>query len=390
MKRVHFIFTIILLVLLAGCGGGAKRSTDALITVDVTKNYPEKELILQDLFDVEYIALETNDDFVNQGMVMATGKEIMLVRNRNSDGDIFVYDRNGNALRKINRKGQGGEEYLYVNKIILDEDNNEMFVNNIGAKKILVYDLYGNFKRGFKHPDNVSYENILFFDKDHLICYDGSVNVKEGEERDGQSFHFIISKQDGSIKREIYIPFNRIVSHYTFHEEYTIFGMSNDYAIIPYQGNWIFGELSSDTIYNYLPDGHLSPFIIRTPPILSMEPKRFLLMSNFTDRYYFMDIFRKEVNLETLAIPANIKLMYDKQEKAIFESIVYNDDYVNKRRESILKTLNDEIAYLRTLDAYRLVESYKNGELKDGKLKDIAAKLDEEDNPVIMLVKHKR
>ena len=82
--------------------------------------------------------------------------------------------------------------------------------------------------------------------------------------------------------------------------------------------------------------------------------------------------------------------MYDKQEKAIFESIVYNDDYVNKRRVFMGKSLNDEIAFLQTLEAYRLVESYKNGELKDGKLKEIAAKLDEEDNPVIMLVKHKR
>jgi hypothetical protein len=181
-----------------------------------------------------------------------------------------------------------------------------------------------------------------------------------------------------------------IVSHYTFHEEYTIFGMSNDYAIIPYHGNWIFGELSSDTIYNYLSDGHLSPFIVRTPPILSMDPKRFLLMNNFTDRYYFMDIFRKEVNLKTLEMPVSTKLIYDKQEKAIFESIVYNDDYANKRRVFMGKSVNGEIAFWQTLEAHRLVESYEKEELKDGKLKEIAAKLDKEDNPVIMLVKHKR
>ena len=390
MKRANLLLVVILLAVIAGCRGGGKQSIDDLIIVDVTKSYPEKELILQDFMDVDYIALETNDDFVNQGMVMAIGKEVMLVRNRTGDGDIFVYDRNGKALRKINRKGQGGEEYLYISGIIIDEDNNEMFVNSTSAKKILVYDLFGNFKRSIRYPDNVSYDNIHFYDKDHLICYDGSVNVKGGEERGGQSFHIIISKQDGSITREIYIPFKKIVSHYMYHEDYTISGMTNDYSIIPYHGNWILGELASDTIYNYLPDGHLSPFIVRTPPVQSIDPERFLLMRNFTDRYYFMEVFRKEVNIKTMSIPVGTRLMYDKQENTLYESIVYNDDYTNKRRVFMGKSVNDEIAFWQTLEAHRLVESYGKGELKDGKLNEIAAKLNEEDNPVIMLVKYKR
>jgi hypothetical protein len=89
--------------------------------------------------------LETNDDFINQGFVQAIGKEIILVKNRNDDGDIFVYDRTGKALRKINRKGQGGEEYTYILGITLDEDNDEMFVNDHYKRRIIVYDLYGKF-----------------------------------------------------------------------------------------------------------------------------------------------------------------------------------------------------------------------------------------------------
>ena len=46
------------------------------------------------------------------------------------------------------------------------------------------------------------------------------------------------------------------------------------------------------------------------------------------------------------------------------------------------------VAWLR-LESHSLVEDYKKGVLK-GKLKDIASKLDEEDNPVIMLIKHKK
>jgi len=51
--------------------------------------------------------------------------------------------------------------------------------------------------------------------------------------------------------------------------------------------------------------------------------------------------------------------------------------------------MNKEIAYSQKIEAYELIESTEKGELKDGKLKEIAAKLNEEDNPVIMLAKHK-
>lgn len=54
-----------------------------------------------------------------------------------------------------------------------------------------------------------------------------------------------------------------------------------------------------------------------------------------------------------------------------------------------LRPVNHEIESWQPLEAHQLVESYKKGELK-GKLKEIAATLDEEDNPVIMLIKHKK
>ena len=107
MKNLILIEIIILLVM-TGCGGNS--STNSLVTVDVTKRSysPKKELVLQDFMDVEYIPLETNDEFINQGKVQAVGEKYIIVTNNCRDGDIFVYDRNGKAIRKINRKGQGG------------------------------------------------------------------------------------------------------------------------------------------------------------------------------------------------------------------------------------------------------------------------------------------
>lgn len=54
------------------------------------------------------------------------------------------------------------------------------------------------------------------------------------------------------------------------------------------------------------------------------------------------------------------------------------------------KSINRDIENVTSLSASRLVEIYKKEQLKDGKLKEIASKLNEEDNPVIMLVKQKK
>lgn len=52
------------------------------------------------------------------------------------------------------------------------------------------------------------------------------------------------------------------------------------------------------------------------------------------------------------------------------------------------RTINSKIATSESLDAFRLVEAYNEGKLT-GKLKELAAELEEESNPIIMLVKYK-
>jgi len=384
MKRANSISLIILIAILAGCGGG-KQSLDDFITVDVTKTrYPQKELILQDFMDVEYIALETNDDFLNQGFVQAIGKEVILVKNIINDGYIFVYDRNGKCLRKFNRKGQGPEDYTFILCIALDEDNGEMFVNDQMSRKIVVYDLYGKFKRSFKHKEgngSFFYTFIFNYDKDNLICYD-QFNEETG--------FVLISKKDGRITKEINIPFKE--------KKLLLQRSSNYYAspslyptIIPFAGNWILVELSSDTVYTLLQDYRLNPFIVRTPSIQSMGPEIFLVLRSMTERYYFMETIKNVYDFETGRGFPRTFMMYDTQEKAFFGYNVYNVDYLNKKEiyMNVLRTGNQDIETWQALNSDQLVEDYEKGILK-GKLKEIAAALDAEDNPVIMLIKHKK
>ena len=396
MKKVILILTIILLVNVES-RGQKPAGNDDLIKVDVTKNYPKKELIIQDFMDVEYIPLETNDDFVNQGWVLDIGKDVIIVKNIISDGDIFVYNRKGKALRKINRKGYGGEEYSDILMITLDEDNGEMFVSDPFKGIILVYDLKGKFKRSFKqrtNSDSKYFSDISNYDKNYLICHD---------QRSKETTFVLLSKQNGSITKEIKIPFKKkILLEYTLKEKGTrnsdgstsVKGLfvtpSYRTAMANFNNNWILVENSSDTVYTFSPDYSLSPFLVRTPAIQSMNPGVFFMLCFFTDRYYFFNTVTNVYDWNKREGFPETNIMYDNQGKNFFEYTVYNGDYSTKKEIHMNRFRGyHENQYWQSFEAYQLVEDYKKGIL-NGKLKEIATNLDEDDNRVIMLVKHKK
>jgi hypothetical protein len=398
MKNLSTISAIILsLLIMAGCGKN-KQATDGLITVDVTANYPKKELVLQDFMDVEYIALESTDEFITMAYIQAIGKEHIIAINVRSfspsDGDICIFDRNGKGVRKINRAGQGGEEYQNAGNVILDEDNGEIFINSHYSKQVIVYDLSGNFKRRFRHKEGTTYFPVYNFGRENLICMDNNSNFDEIK----RNKFFVISKQDGSVVEEIQIPYKEKKSPVIIGKDANgrdVFGHSaRNKELIPYHDSWIVIEPSSDTIYNYSADHNMAPFIVRTPSIQSMNPEVFLFPGVLTDRYYFMQAVKKSFQSDINDFPRT-DLMYDRQEKTIFEYVLYNDDFSDKKpfnlghEMTVLTQVNKEVAFLRKLEAYELVEAYKEGKLK-GKLKEIAAGLDEESNPVIMLAKYKK
>ncbi|MCG6187452.1 6-bladed beta-propeller [Maribellus maritimus] len=384
MKNKITTLAVILFVL-AGCR--QSDTQDVLISIDPTATYPEMELILQDFMDVEYIPLETNDKFVTQGVVMAIGEQFILTKNWSNDGNIFVFDRKtGKALRKINRMGKGPEEYGHLTDIVLDEENNQLFINCFSTKKILVYDLFGNFKRSFNHAENIRYVNVFNYDTDNLICYNELTLYKDGGNKGNDSFHMIISKQDGSVTRNISIPFDVIKTPAV--QEGDGFAATFVPPLIPYQNNWLLVETSSDTVYNYIAkENKLIPFLVKKT---TTNPEIFLTMGALTDRFYFMKTVKKIFDFTTgRGFPIN-DLMYDRQENAVFKPAVLNGDFVKRKTVDMTShPLNSEIAAFQNLEAFQLAEAYKNDELK-GKLKEIAAGLNEESNPVIMLMKYKK
>ena len=386
---LYTLSIILLLATMISCGDRSNQPTGDILTINVSGNFPERTMILQDFMDVEYIVLDDSDDFLTQGIVRAIGNNVILVTNWFPDGNIFVFDRNtGEGLRVINRRGQGPGEYANILQVVLDEENNEMFVWTPG--RFLVYDLYGNFLRQF----NFAGGSVRNADAYNFLVY-RTFPISLEEHR--QPVFLIISKQDGSFVEEIHIHSEAFrTPHIVENDGGAVSVIEANYPpFVPYQDGWMLVQTSSDTIFHRVPNGDLVPLIARTPPIHTTSTERFLFPGVFTDRYYFMQIHRKGMQGDTRnwvnvrAFP-RVNLVYDRQENAIFEVEVLNDDFATRRIVDMGSGLiSHNIAFFEVLQAYRLVEAYENGELT-GRLRELASTLNEDSNPVIMLVRNRR
>jgi len=134
----------------------------------------------------------------------------------------------------------------------------------------------------------------------------------------------------------------------------------------------------------------MTPLFVRSPSIQSMDTEVFLYPIILSEQHLLMQSVKNEYNHSTNGFPRT-NLLFNKQETIIHQGDVYNGDFSTKRAidMSMKSIITDEVGFMQNIESYELVEAYKNGELK-GKLKEIAAGLDEEDNPVIMFAKHKK
>lgn len=399
MRKTEWSYTLIFLLLLA-CNNKNVQEQD-LITVDVTISYPKKILILQDLFDIEYVSLETSDEYITSGTPNDIEGDCLLISDaiRNNTGNIFLFGKDGKGIKKISRLGQGAEEYTINLGCIFDLKEKELFVNNYVSRKIMVYDQDGNFKRSLNQKENFYYDKLENFNQDYLLCHDGYLSLKD-EVVATRNYFMLVSKKDGSIK-EISIPYKKNIYPLVTAEaaEGEIIYCIYNSPQIPYQDKgFLLMEASSDTIYHYTSNQQLIPRIVRTPSILLLETKIFLYPGVQTDRYCFMQTVENIFNAQKEVGFPVVELVYDRQKETIYECEMYNNDFLKMEPMTMVYNFHDrlyfqnskDVAFMKKLEAADLVEAYEDGKLKDGPLKEIASTLDEEDNPIIMIAKYKK
>lgn len=389
-------YLILSLCILTGCANKSNSITEnndkhVLPIIDITKEYPIKAVCAQDLADIEYIPLETNDTTLLGGYLPdAVSKHYIIFHNKN--GEVFVFNRQGKRLYSFNRRGGSNEEYNSIYAIVLDEENKELYIEDYGViTKIYVYALDGTYKRKFTLPKKYEPAWLLDYNKDFLFCYnqygmDVSWNLNLDDIKLRDNPYFFISKQSGEIISFDYNIPGRIGNQLKMKQgdRYTMC-RANIEPIIQNVPDILITEFTDDTIFS-LKDMKLSPVMIKNPSSHKLPSVMMVGVDFFTDRFVFINALEKNFDGN---VPKSNYMVYDKKTKDFYQLALLNKDYVTKR--SINGPMKGRCALPRNtaINVFRAEDLVKdnNANKLTGDLKKIASNLNEDDNQVLMLIK---
>lgn len=393
-------YFIIIALVLAGCSSrpssngsssSAKDSTlsntQDLIVLDITQK-PNKTIYIEDIADLEFIQLETNDsNLVSRPLPDLVSENYIVYHNQ--DGQVLVFSRQGRILHSFNHMGGGPEEYHSIQSIVLDEKTNELYFRDIIKASIHVFSIDGTFKRQLPLPKRFFPDCLMNYDDNHLFCYNSyymdkpekGMSEEEISQRDKP--YYFISKQTGEITSLEYNIPNRMGNlAYQMKKDGTI-GSSSRTNIYPLARNTpdiMITEFADDTLYS-LKDGKLLPVMVKEPSTHKMIPPMMVGVDLFTDRYILIEACEKKF----AEILNSIVMVYDKQSDNFYR--------IDSKDHTIYSPIKGKVDLPRNTgisiiyNKY-LLEDYKDGKLQ-GELKEIASKIKEDDNPVLMLIKFK-
>lgn len=191
LKATHSIYIAIAAILsvTVGCHSPKNKTAttedsiapdSSLIQINIDPNggesYPFDSLI----DDISFIKLETNDDCVigDIHQVLCTDNYIFIL-DLFSTNAVYCFDKQGNFIRKIGKKGQGPGEYFRLCKMTLNSDKTQIIL--FDWTRLHYYDLQG------KHIKDVQPKrggnDIELSDNDFLAAFRES-GVDDGPQRE--------------------------------------------------------------------------------------------------------------------------------------------------------------------------------------------------------------
>lgn len=143
MKKCNYIIVVLVLIFCECCSSQGRLETSAnLVEIDV---HNSEELDFKRYFDsVRYVALETTEEaLISEVTRMYLIDEYIIIFDQKSM-DIFLFGAGGEFIRKIGEKGEGPDEYLFINDIQFDKEGMLIYAHERFRNCIYTYDLHGN------------------------------------------------------------------------------------------------------------------------------------------------------------------------------------------------------------------------------------------------------
>jgi hypothetical protein len=155
MKQI-FISTIIF-CLIGGCTCGSPK-TEALQTGDVLTlkfDFDEEPVNILDIgliYDMEILNLDCKEAVWGKIDKIIKYKNRIYLLDIYQTHSVIIYDTLGNFVNLIDKHGQGPNEYIQLNDIFIDEDDETFNLLSRSDRKVLKCDLDGNILSVEKMP----------------------------------------------------------------------------------------------------------------------------------------------------------------------------------------------------------------------------------------------
>jgi hypothetical protein len=363
-----------------------------IINIESGMNNPGN-LVLSDIAnEIQYIPLETNEyNLIGNVNKIKFNDDYIFVQDKNPPS-LHVFDHYGKYLRKIGKHGRGPNEFSYLNDFTFSNVKPRVWLLTSIPYKIMEYNFNGAFVKQIEYSmsDNYNCIESLFNDK-YLIMRTNSFG--------NTPFTFSIFSEDGKHLKNAIIP-----------EKFEYTG-----SVLSSKNNFWFNVFNNNC---YVKENVLNDTLYRISSSLEFLPKYIFdsgkyrqtldFRQNFTDYYKRKDLnyiihntffetskvliycYLFNMNSRLNYYDKTLKKSYTFKNKGIPNDLDGGFDFIPEYQ------INDLIiGYISVLELKDYVASgiFKNSTPKypekKKELERLAKSLDENDNPVLILVKLK-
>lgn len=375
------------MLLLISISIGCHPSPESHMTIDIRAgmNQPEQSLQLSQFGkSIQYIPLETDTQYLLQNIskVLLYNQYIFVTDNQK----VLQFTQSGSFVRPIGRIGKGPGEYHGPIRFSLDSLNQEIIISSVSQEKVSVYDLNsGQYKSTFDLPLFVSdlapipNKGIAYFTREtnqvlgqytmneiYLVCPDGNMMDSVANPRRNNIQNFAAG----------YV--NQFAHHghlyYLYNYRDTLYQINNAFERRPYARFRFANQLNSDLMeFNLVPGQLLHP--------------DHLWISRITGNadYLFIDVNNGFSDGST---PNTTQMVWTKQNQTLSRvngltndldsGMVFWPKWVQQ---------NTLIGFYHTYEILDFYKSHPQAQTLSPEFLDIAQRIDNNDNPVLILLK---
>lgn len=393
MKTIsNLIFIATLVVAFSGC----QSPKENLPCLDVSADYPTKEINLADIAKVRYLHLNSDDQaYLYSGSIQVMSTSKVMVADARS-GNILFFSQDGMPVSHFNHRGNGPGEYGYAHRVFYDEEADNVFVVEPTPVNIIhVYSSTGEHKRDITLPEGTMVMNdIVSFDHQSFFFYDISLDHKmvrvneagaDMPVRDYVASFYRISKTNGAVLDSVVLPVTPLFLGIKYNGN-RIPGFKN--RLIKRQEGVFICNPENDTVFIYNNKKDLTPVISKKPLAPSMDPIAYLNNCVDVGNYQFMQVYTARPGDKFPGILPARYYMRNKETGEIVRQKLVSPDYKGKEFfigpiESRASGLGNSVLF--ELKLIELKEANAQNKLS-GKLKELVDTLTDDDNNVFMIV----